>query len=78
MPPSRIFENVTILDAVLHGSREQFASRPVDFSGFRMDPDDFELKIHEISAFRPKCFLDVARSDPELKIHVFLQSVTLT
>ena len=56
---------------LLHGSRKQFASRLIDFGGFGMDPVDFELKIHEISAFCPKCYRDVARSDPELKIHVF-------
>ena len=71
--PIMIFGNFAVFDHIWHDSTEHFAFRPVDFSAFGMDPDDFLLKIHEISAFRAKRFLGVARSDPELKINVFFK-----
>ena len=38
---------------------------------FCMDPINFRFKIHEISAIRAKCYLNVARSAPDMKIMEF-------
>ena len=68
---ARSFENLAILKVFLHASRLQIASKPINFHGFRVDPIDFELKIHEISALRPKCYLNVTRTAPDVKINEF-------
>ena len=36
-----------------------------------MDPTNFRFKIHEISAIGAKCYLNVARSVPDMKIMEF-------
>ena len=36
-----------------------------------MDPSNFRLKIYEISTLGAKCYLDVAKSVPDMKIRVF-------
>ena len=36
-----------------------------------MDPNNFRLKIHEISMLGAKCYLDVARNAPDMKIIEF-------
>ena len=41
------------------------------FHGFGMDPSNFRMKIHEISALGAKRDLGVARSAPGVKIAVF-------
>ena len=47
------------------------ASKGVHFRGFCMDPINFRVKIHEISALGAKRDLGVARSAPGVKIAVF-------
>ena len=36
-----------------------------------MDPNNFQLKINEISMLGAKCYLDVARNAPDMKIIEF-------
>ena len=36
-----------------------------------MDPTNFRFKIHEISAIGAKCYLNVAKSAPDMKIMEF-------
>ena len=40
-------------------------------TGFCMDPTNFRFKIHKISAIGAKCYLNVARSVPDMKIMEF-------
>ena len=47
------------------------ASKGVHFRGFCMDPINFRVKIHEISALDAKRDLNVARSAPGVKIALF-------
>ena len=56
---------------VLNASGLQMASNCVHFAGFRMDPTNFLVKIHEISTPGAKCYLDVANSAPDMKIYIF-------
>ena len=41
------------------------------FHGFSMDPSNFRMKFHEISALAAKRSLDVIRSAPDVKITLF-------
>ena len=41
------------------------------FSGFGMDPSNFRMKIHEISALNPKRYRNVTKSVPDVKITLF-------
>ena len=41
------------------------------FHGFRMDPSNFRMKIHEISALTTKRYLDVTKTVPDVKITLF-------
>ena len=47
------------------------ASKCVHFPAFSMDPSNFRLKIHEISTLGAKCYLDVVKSVPDMKIRIF-------
>ena len=64
------------LHVFLNASMMQLASRRVHSRGFHIDPINFELKIYEISALGAKCYLNVVRSAPDMKITTFLQSYT--
>ena len=41
------------------------------FVDFVMDPSNFRMKIHKISALGAKCYRNVARSAPDMKITFF-------
>ena len=41
------------------------------FCGFGMDPSNFRMKIHEISALAVKRYLNESRSVPDVKITFF-------
>ena len=41
------------------------------FSGFGMDPSNFRMKIHEISALSPKRYRNVIKSVPDVKSTLF-------
>ena len=41
------------------------------FVDFGMDPSNFRMKIHKISALGAKCYRNVARSAPDMKITFF-------
>ena len=41
------------------------------FSGFGMDPSNFRMKIHEISALGAKRYRNVTKSVPDVKITLF-------
>ena len=56
---------------VLNAPRKQMASKYVHFLGFCMDPTNFRFKIHEISVLGTKCYLNVAKSAPDMKIMEF-------
>ena len=51
------FGNYTILDHILNDAWKHFSTRPVDFLVFRMDPNDFEVKTHEIFGLPSKVLL---------------------
>ena len=51
-----------------HGCKNRSKSSK---TGFCMDPTNFRFKIHEISAIGAKCYLNVARSAPDMKITTF-------
>ena len=62
---------LTYFNVFAHGSdrREEangFQMR--SFSWILVDPSSFHIKIHRISALRAKCYRDVARSAPDMKI----------
>ena len=73
---SRIFANFIIF---AHGSdRFQHANcfQMRSFSWILVDPSNFQMKIHNISALGAQCYRNVARSAPDVKITLFLQTVT--
>ena len=47
------------------------ASKCVHFATVCMDPTNFRIKILEISTLGAKCYLNVARSAPDMKIMEF-------
>ena len=47
------------------------ASKCVHFATVCMDPTNFRIKILEISTLGAKCYLNVARSAPDMKITTF-------
>ena len=51
--------------------KEAIRFKTRSFHGFSMDPSNFRMKIHEISALAAKRSLDVIRSDPDVKITLF-------
>ena len=51
-----------------HGCKNRSKSSKTVFC---MDPTNFRFKIHEISAIGAKCYLNVARSAPDMKIMEF-------
>ena len=59
------------LHVLLNASRRQLASKGVHSRGFHIDPINFELKIHEISALGGNRYLNVVRSAPDMKIALF-------
>ena len=60
-----------VLWIVLNASRQHFAFRYAHFLWFFMDPNNFRLKINEISMLGAKCYLNVLRSAPDMKIIEF-------
>ena len=63
------------LHVLLNASRMQLASRRVHSRGFHIDPINFELKIHEISALGAQCYLNVVKSAPDMKIRIFWKAL---
>ena len=51
--------------------KEAIRFKTRSFHGFSMDPSNFRMKIHEISALAAKRSLDVIRSAPDVKITLF-------
>ena len=75
---SRIFDDFhgfsqisSISRIVLHASREANRFKTRSFSGFGMDPSNFWMKIHEISALGTKRYRNVTKSVPDVKIMLF-------
>ena len=80
--PSRIFSDFRKFHVfqrfsciVLNASRRQKHSKCVHFDGYCVDPSNFHVKIHEISMLFAKCYLNVARSAPDMKIRVFWKAL---
>ena len=53
---------------VLNASKVQLVYRYAHFLGVCMDPNNFRFKIHEISTLEAKCYLNVTRIAPDMKI----------
>ena len=69
----------SFLRIVLNVSKHKSHPHAFIFVDFGMDPSNFRMKIHKISALGAKCYRNVARSAPDMKItFFFLQNVTLT
>ena len=56
---------------LLNASRSWMVSKCVHFATVCMDPTNFRIKILEISTLGAKCYLNVARSAPDMKIKTF-------
>ena len=56
-------------------SRRQKHSKCVHFDGFCVDPSNFRVKIHEISMLFAKCYLNVAKTAPDMKIRAFWKAL---
>ena len=65
---TRSFLSFQVLLCSRHGCKNRSKSSK---TGFCMDPTNFRFKIHEISAIVAKCYLNVARSAPDMKIMEF-------
>ena len=64
----RSFLSFQVLLCSRHGCKNRSKSSK---TGFCMDPTNFRFKIHEISAIGAKCYLNVAKSAPDMKIMEF-------
>ena len=80
--PSRIFSDFRKFHVfqrfsciVLNVSRRQKHSKCVHLNGFCVDPSNFQVKIHEIPMLFAKCYLNVAKSAPDMKIRVFWKAL---
>ena len=51
--------------------KEAIRFKTRSFHGFSMDPSNFRMKIHEISALTTKRYLDVTKTVPDVKITLF-------
>ena len=68
---SKISMNFMMFCIALNASRSRMHSKCVHFAAFCMDPINFRIKFHEISALGAKCDLNVANSAPDMKISAF-------
>ena len=68
---SRIFTYFIVFAHRFERFQEANRFETRSFSGFDMDPSNFRMKIHEISAFGAKRYRNVTKSVPDVKITRF-------